>query len=101
MNNKFILAILTFFILAMSASCVSAEDVAIDDVADANVEEVTVAEVDETAIAAVNTENAVAADEITGQNTYTVDSSMNNSEIQNVINNANAGDTIKFAARIP
>lgn len=103
MNNKFILAILTFFILAMSASCVSAEDIsttdiAIDDVANANVEEVTVAEVDETAIAAVNTENAVAADEITGQNTYTVDSSMNNSEIQNVINNANAGDTIKFAA---
>lgn len=102
MNNKFILAILTFFILAMSASCVSAEDVAtdvtIDDVADANVEEVTVAEVDETVIAGVNTENAVAADVITGQNTYTVDSSMNNSEIQNVINNANAGDTIKFAA---
>lgn len=98
MNNKFILAILTFFILAMSASCVSAEDVSIDEVAAADVEEVAIAEVDSTAIEAVNTENAVYADEIIGQNTYTVDSSMNNSEIQNVIDNANAGDTIKFAA---
>lgn len=98
MNNKFILAILTFFILAMSASCVSAEDVTIDDAVDANTEEVTVAEVDDAAIAAIDTETAVYADEIVGQNTYTVDSSMNNSAIQNVINNANAGDTIKFAA---
>lgn len=89
MNNKFLLAILTFFILAMSASCVSAEDVA-------NIEDANIAEVDVATIAAIDTDAAVLTDEITEPQTYDVNPSMNNSAIQEVINNANAGDTIRF-----
>jgi hypothetical protein len=84
LNNK-ILALLIVFIAIVSISAVSAEDVATDDVLSVPVDDAVVVEASDD------------ADNVLGAS-YDVPDNANVSEIEAIIANTSAGDTLNFAA---
>ena len=87
--NKKILSLLIILIALVSISAVSAENVAIDDVATA---EILSMPTDDTVVVEASSE----ADDVLGTS-YDVPNNANVSEIETIIANTSAGDTLNFA----